>query len=642
MVLVCILLRFIDIDSIAKNNTLRSRFTLIKEYSMSRFASFIVVFCFLSISLSAQAGFATNVRTSNDDPAWGETIRIDYTAPDTSRFAKAEFRDTLFCAALISTVWGPRNAVVPMKRKQGTAEYSADLTVPDSALMIRIEICVPYDRAPNGITIFTAKQPGGRKTPGAWINNLDDTDSALALELRDYPTHYEVYISALNAIGQRYAQKGETPSDSLRFSYIDHFLNELQSVKVKNLSWYATVAAVTRQYPDNDAKADGILKEGIEKCEGDEFLYNSDYWSKVFAPAMVNGKLRMPYARARVLTPLVEKYPRSVLARTWLHRASYDTLHNAKAYRNVLKHWTESADVDLLSSIAGGLSNEGSTIYDPKEALQWILRAERSNTQYTGFRSAENIFGSMGRLDRIMQQKIAILGQLGRMEEAQKIAYTALRAAKDASDKTGIYVSLAHGYLRAKKIDDAERALGMALSITTQRRYADIDSLYQLRKQGPESRDEYIERISSQFRAVEELPALADFEYTTINGRKGRLSDTKGKIVVLDFWFIGCAGCELEHKSLDKFAEKYKGDTNVVLLSVALNNAKTLERYLKTTDPPFPVVADGQAICDKVGVNSFPTHVILDANAKTVVWETGGSETTGEGFDQRVRELKAK
>ena len=88
-------------------------------------------------------------------------------------------------------------------------------------------------------------------------------------------------------------------------------------------------------------------------------------------------------------------------------------------------------------------------------------------------------------------------------------------------------------------------------------------------------------------------------------------------------------------------ARTLQSDTSVVLLSVALNDARALEHYFKTTDPIWPAVPSGNEICELVGIQGYPTHVILDRNGKTVCWESGGAPNSGDRLLQRLREVQA-
>src|SRR6185312_613814 len=49
-----------------------------------------------------------------------------------------------------------------------------------------------------------------------------------------------------------------------------------------------------------------------------------------------------------------------------------------------------------------------------------------------------------------------------------------------------------------------------------------------------------------------------DFTVADLNGKMYKLSDLKGKTVVLNFWFTTCAPCVTEMPELNRLIEKYK------------------------------------------------------------------------------------
>src|SRR6185503_18734703 len=50
----------------------------------------------------------------------------------------------------------------------------------------------------------------------------------------------------------------------------------------------------------------------------------------------------------------------------------------------------------------------------------------------------------------------------------------------------------------------------------------------------------------------------AEFELADVSGKKVRLSDFKGKVVVLDFWATWCGPCRVEIPDFVKLQSKYK------------------------------------------------------------------------------------
>ena len=63
---------------------------------------------------------------------------------------------------------------------------------------------------------------------------------------------------------------------------------------------------------------------------------------------------------------------------------------------------------------------------------------------------------------------------------------------------------------------------------------------------------------------------VPDFSAVDMNGKTYSLSSLKGKIVVINFWFVECKPCLIEMPDLNEIVEKYKSE-EVVFLAFALN-----------------------------------------------------------------------
>jgi thiol-disulfide isomerase/thioredoxin len=67
-----------------------------------------------------------------------------------------------------------------------------------------------------------------------------------------------------------------------------------------------------------------------------------------------------------------------------------------------------------------------------------------------------------------------------------------------------------------------------------------------------------------QFARRKSSPA---FELMTQDGEKMRLSDYRGKVVLLNFWATDCGGCELEISSFIELERAYKDNRFTALVS---------------------------------------------------------------------------
>ncbi len=109
-----------------------------------------------------------------------------------------------------------------------------------------------------------------------------------------------------------------------------------------------------------------------------------------------------------------------------------------------------------------------------------------------------------------------------------------------------------------------------------------------------------------------------DFELSTLDGKKVRLSAYRGKTVVLNFWTTTCKPCLEEMPSLADLAKVLKNRTDVVVLTVSTDseraNVETALSSILREKPPFSVMLDPESdiVGAKYGTHLFPETWIVD------------------------------
>lgn len=132
---------------------------------------------------------------------------------------------------------------------------------------------------------------------------------------------------------------------------------------------------------------------------------------------------------------------------------------------------------------------------------------------------------------------------------------------------------------------------------------------------------------------------VANFSATDINGNKYKLKDLKGKIVVLNFWFIDCKPCRLEILELNKLTQDYKDSSNIVFLAFALDSKNELKRFLKNNPFNYNIVDNGKEIAALYNITAYPTHAVIDQEGKAYFHTTGVGITTLYWLKKSVEEL---
>jgi peroxiredoxin len=132
-------------------------------------------------------------------------------------------------------------------------------------------------------------------------------------------------------------------------------------------------------------------------------------------------------------------------------------------------------------------------------------------------------------------------------------------------------------------------------------------------------------------------PAIP-FAVTDIVGNNYSLESLKGKVVVLNFWFIECKPCVMEIPDLNKLVEKYKGK-DVVFLGIANNDKAKIQKFLEKQPYNYNLIAGDNKVANDYGIMAFPTHIIIDKNSTVAFSATGLGPTTLSDIDKLIETM---
>ncbi|EOR96277.1 hypothetical protein ADIARSV_0512 [Arcticibacter svalbardensis MN12-7] len=163
-------------------------------------------------------------------------------------------------------------------------------------------------------------------------------------------------------------------------------------------------------------------------------------------------------------------------------------------------------------------------------------------------------------------------------------------------------------------------------------------TLYLLRNASsvsPEIMEDAIMRVQTPYlaREVQELyGALSkgsvayNFSLQDMEGKTVKLSDFKGKVVMMDFWFSGCGACKKYFTNmLSSVEEHFKDRRDVVFISVSIDRSKavwlkSLDSKMYTSDHAINLYTGGRGTKDPViahyKVSSCPWTLLIDKNGK--------------------------
>jgi thiol-disulfide isomerase/thioredoxin len=120
-----------------------------------------------------------------------------------------------------------------------------------------------------------------------------------------------------------------------------------------------------------------------------------------------------------------------------------------------------------------------------------------------------------------------------------------------------------------------------------------------------------------------------EFDEIDVNGNRLTKKEFKGKIIVINIWFIGCPPCEMERSSLNDLTKVYSDIKNVVFISFAAkNNKEQIVKYMQQRPISYNVVPMDKDFLKKFDIHEYPVNIIVDRNGKYLYNSSG----TGTGI----------
>ncbi len=101
-----------------------------------------------------------------------------------------------------------------------------------------------------------------------------------------------------------------------------------------------------------------------------------------------------------------------------------------------------------------------------------------------------------------------------------------------------------------------------------------------------------------------------------------KLSDYKGKIVVMDFWATWCGPCKRAMPTVQKIHDEYK-DKGVVVFGVNCWEQADPAQYMRQQKYTYTLLLRADDVAAKYGVGGIPAFFIIGPDGKVAFSETG-------------------
>lgn len=553
----------------------------------------------LLILLFPQMIWAQTSRLSDPNPKAGESIDIFYQPNEKSRF---KLEDQVFARVMLSYPdYRSEDFILPMERKNG--EFHTRLEIKKGVAIYEIGFQTDKQSDFQALQKVRPQDEKGNYLKNAFWPAAQQSGEGYKKELEYYPQNYAVYKGKWQLAG--YSNKG-----SLKEIILQDIALLTQKAK-KNAAFYYALTSGYAQLGDF-AKSREQLQLLLEKSPESALSQEAYSWIRYQFFAHQNPDS----LTIEVVRNFVRKNPETILA-----RENLDLLYeNEKpkypgAIAAITNHW-----LPLRPDLAHLSYHQARVEKDPAKKIYLLNQAAQAYLDKEN--GLKNFYKWDSSIPYYMKQIIKALIQEGK--EANALAYSYLYE-KYSKQIDGKFLQQKAQILQA--LHSEKEALHAYIAATERGNKASLDlarSVFDQVYGTSRDFDQYYQQIARELFYKEEVSPAPAFRVKDLAGKEWDLSALKGKVVVLNFWFIGCLPCREEIPGLNEMVAKYSPE-EVVFLAFALDDAPHLEKFLAKNNFDYQIIPESDGPNQSFRVGSYPTHIIIDKDGKIRSTLVGGS-----------------
>jgi len=140
-------------------------------------------------------------------------------------------------------------------------------------------------------------------------------------------------------------------------------------------------------------------------------------------------------------------------------------------------------------------------------------------------------------------------------------------------------------------------------------------------------------------KAQEERKPAPDFALKDSTGQTVKLSEYRGKVVLLNFWATWCAPCRIEIPWFKEFETTYK-DRGFAVLGVAMDEEgwEVVKPYVDDMQVNYRVLMGTEMVGEQYGgVGALPTTFLIDREGKIASTHVG--LVSKSDYEQEINDL---
>jgi len=152
-----------------------------------------------------------------------------------------------------------------------------------------------------------------------------------------------------------------------------------------------------------------------------------------------------------------------------------------------------------------------------------------------------------------------------------------------------------------------------------------------------------VTRSPPQFPEPSELSTIgtADYSwsYRALDGKEILFSESKGKVVFLNFWATWCGPCKAEMPNIQSLYDSLKNE-DIVFLLVSNEDEETVRKFLDKKQYTFPVYLRDKEVPEVFKTRGIPATFILSREGSVVFKHVGAAKWDDESCLSFIRSLK--
>jgi cytochrome c-type biogenesis protein len=138
-------------------------------------------------------------------------------------------------------------------------------------------------------------------------------------------------------------------------------------------------------------------------------------------------------------------------------------------------------------------------------------------------------------------------------------------------------------------------------------------------------------------KAATDYKAAPDIEFPTLDGGSLRLSDLRGRVVLLNFWATWCIPCRSEIPTLSAMQKEMEVSGLTVIGVSYDDSADMVAEFQKDIRQDYKVVLGGKEVESKLPATPLPTTYIIDREGR--IRQTIIGEKDRAGFEAVIKPL---